>query len=233
MTTEQAVDVLIYIRNNNASGVDDMLLACMQNAVVNIDNEFIDTTTVGSGKVGSLLQSGYGGTMQGSGVIQTDTDDTKITGTHLLKPALEGSTCLISYTVGNLELHVNAKIQSLSFQSNVGSLWKFSATFIFTSEIIRNELYDLTNYYTVAGNTFRRVSTTTETLFTESTLAGLRVGVYTRFIIAKNGIKLNLLPVGEDFSLTDPLEVIYVNDTGEFQFATSLVSGDVILILYY
>lgn len=233
MTAEQAVDVLIYIRNNNVSGVDDMLLACMQNAVVNIDNSFIQTTQPGTGKVDSLIQSGYGGTMQGSGVIQTDTDDTKITGTHLLEPTLEGKDCLITYTVGNLEMHVNAKIESLSFQSNVGSLWKFSATFRFTSEIIRNSLYDLTNYYTVAGQTYRRVSTTTESTFTEATLAGLASGNYLRFIIAKNGIKLTTIIFPSDFSGTNPLEVIYYNDTGQFEFATSLVEGDVILILYY
>lgn len=222
---QQATDVLIYIRASTGTSTNNLLLACMQNAVVNIDNQFLDITSKGDGKVGDLLQSGYSGTMQGSGVIQTDIDDTKISGPGLIRPTLDGSTCLITYSVGSLEMNVNAKILNLSYQSNVGSLWKFSATFQFTSEVITNELYDLTNYYVVTANSFRRVSTTTESSFTESSLAGLSG----RFIIAKNGIKQTVVA----FFTPDDNEVTYDNSTGEFVFDANLVSGDIILILYH
>lgn len=234
MEAIQATDVLIYIRNNNDTSLADLILACMQNAVINIDNQFLDITTKGDGKVGGLLQSGYSATLQGSGVIEANVGDTMISGPALLRPTLEGSTCLITYTVGSLEMHVNAKILNLSYQSNIGSLWKFSATFQFTSEIITNELYDLTNYYTISANSFRRVSTTTETEFTDSSLIGLRYFGGVKFILAKNGIRqTNILPAGIDFSGNDDTEIIYTNDLGRFEFATPLVSGDVILILYY
>lgn len=225
MEAIQATDVLIYIKASTGTSSNNLLLACMQNAVVNIDNQFLDITTKGDGKVGGLLQSGYSGTMQGSGVIESNPGDTKISGPGLIRPTLDGATCLITYSVGSLEMSVNAKIINLSYQSNVGSLWKFSATFQFTSEIITNELYDLTNYYVVTANSFRRVSTTTESSFTESSLAGLSG----RFIIAKNGIKLTVTTL---FTPADN-EVIYSNSTGEFEFDAPLVSGDVILILYY
>lgn len=223
---QQATDVLIYIRASTGTSANNLLLACMQNAVVNIDNQFLDITSKGDGKVGDLLQSGYSGTMQGSGVIQTDSDDTKISGPGLIRPTLDGSTCLVTYSVGSLEMNVNAKILNLSYQSNVGSLWKFSATFQFTSEIITNELYDLTNYYVVTANSFRRVSTTTEASFTENSLIGLSG----RFIIAKNGIKQTVVTL---FTPFNDNEVIYNNATGEFTFENSLVPGDIILILYH
>lgn len=224
---QQATDVLIYIRASTGTSVNNLLLACMQNAVVNIDNQFLDITSKGDGKVGDLLQSGYSGTMQGSGVIQTDPDDTKISGPGLIRPTLDGSTCLITYSVGSLEMNVNAKILNLSYQSNVGSLWKFSATFQFTSEVITNELYDPTNYYVVAANSFRRVSTTTESSFIESSL----IGYSDRMIVARNGIRLNLTII---FAIEPTgLEYKYNSSTGEFEFDIPLVSGDVVLILYH
>lgn len=226
MAVEQATDVLIYIRASTGTSSNNLLLACMQNAVVNIDNTFLDITSKGDGKVGDLLQSGYNGTMQGSGVIQTNPDDTKISGPGLIRPTLNGSTCMITYSVGSLEMNVNAKIINLSYQSNVGSLWKFSATFQFTSEVITNELYDPANYYIVAANSFRRVSTTTESSFIESSLAGLEEG---RLIVAKNGIRLVIRTIFTPFDD----EVRYNTTTGEFEFDANLVPGDIILILYH
>lgn len=232
MTTVNVTEVMIYIRNNNINGSNNMMLACMQNAVVNIDNNFLDITGPGDGKVSDLLQSGYSGSMQGSGVIQIDADelDTKLSGHNLLKTTLDGATCLITYSAGSLEFYVNAKIASLSFQGNVASLLKFSATFQFTSEIIRNSAFDLTNYYLVSSRVFRRVSTTTESSFTEATLTGLNVSGSETLIVSKNGIVLDLVGF---FFPPDDLKFTYNNSTGEFTFGVPLVDGDVILILYY
>jgi hypothetical protein len=229
MSVLNATDVIIYIRNNH-SGSNNMLLACMQNSVVNIDNEFLDITTKGDGKVGGLLQSGYSGTMQGSGVMQVEASDVSISGQNLLKTTLEGNTCMITYTAGSLNFYVNAKIASLSFQSNVGSLWKFSATFQFTSEIARDAAYDIENYYLISSRVYRRVSTTTESSFTESTLAGLTYGSINRFVISKNGVVMSVVAL---FNPSEDNEVIYTTATGEFEFDAPLVDGDVISILYW
>lgn len=235
MTVVNVTEVIIYIRNNNKTGADNMMLACLQNAVVNIDNEFLDITSQGDGKVSDLLQSGYSGSMQGSGVVQIDADanNTKLSGENLLKTTLDGATCLITYYAGGLEFYVNAKIASLSFQGNVGSLLKFSATFNFTSEIIRNTTFDLTNYYLVSSRVYRRVSTTTENTFTDSGLVGLYQSGYIRLIVGKNGVVLTLITGGDgDFPL-DPNTVSYNPSTGKFNFGSDLVEGDVITILYY
>lgn len=229
MSVLNATDIIIYIRNNHTSS-NNMMLACMQNAVVNIDNEFLDITTKGDGKVSSLLQRGYSGTMQGSGVMQVDASDVSISGQNLLKTTLEGNTCLITYTAGSLSFYVNAKIASLSFQTNIGSLWKFSATFQFTSEIARDEAYDITNYYLVSSRVYRRISTTTESSFTESSLAGLEYGSIRRFVLSKNGVVMNVVNV---FTPFDDNEVTYTNATGEFTFEIALVAGDIISILYW
>lgn len=229
MSVLNATDIIIYIKNNYTAGNNDMLLACMQNAVVNIDNEFLDITTRGDGKVSSLLQSGYSGTMQGSGVIRIDVDDVTLSGQNLLKTIVEGNTCFITYSAGSLNFQVNAKIASLSFQSNIGSLWKFSATFQFTSEITRNSAFDIDNYYLVSSRVFRRVSTTTESSFTESTLAGLVTGSVRRFVVSKNGITQSVVT----FFTPSDNEIKYTNATGQFEFDVDLVDGDVVTILYW
>jgi len=224
--TIQATDIFIYLIRDGVDP-DYSPVACAQNGQLDVVNTFINTASKGTGKVGGLMQAGYNGSLSCSGVVDTD----KLTGLNILPTALNGQSVQIYFfSSSNFAIFFLAKIENISFGFTTGNLLKFSATFKIESEIVyeAQNIY-ISTYPISSANQYLRVSTTTESLFTDTPyLAGKD---YTRLVVSKNGI---VLPVMYLSNTSDPVTAGYVGyvPSGSLKFNPSLIAGDKIIVFY-
>ncbi|CAB4140321.1 hypothetical protein UFOVP402_21 [uncultured Caudovirales phage] len=226
----QANDIFIYPTRENVV-FDYSPLGCAQNGELDIENEFFDISTKGTGKVASLKQKGYKGSLSCSGVI----DFSRLTGINLLPAALEGQTVQL-YVFGTdensneISLYFLAKINNIRFGWATNGLMKFSAVFVLVSEVVYESANIYVSTYPIkAARSYLRTSTTTEEKFTDtSSLAGLDA---TRLVISKNNRVLPVEAIANDSLPVSSGAVGYV-PSGTLKFNPSLIAGDKIIVFY-